>query len=390
MLKLGRILINKMKKVRSIFCQNKKFRNNYFYYSATSLEFYLTCCSDYKCNADKKNSNWLFHIAEAPVIVDESAKPVEEVKKPKPALGNWVTVAGESSPPRRRDDNSPPRRRAEDNSPPRRRAEDASPPRRRAEDVSPPRRRAEDASPPRRRAEDASPPRRQTEDASPPRRANTDTNRKRSAASVIEEEGPTKKRRMLDGGKAGLLTDEDVVREEEAYRAAQEAKFKNRDLSELGKGAQTVYRDSKGRRLDTLVAAMKQQQGELMESEEANMEWGVGRVDVKKREEDERRKREEADAPYKGKSMQDNELNNDWKQEDRWGDPMAKFRAKGDKKEKKKEYQGWWPPNRFNLAPGYRWDGIDRSNGFEKNYFLHQNSKKAMQDVAYRFLSEDM
>jgi len=327
---------------------------------------------------------------EAPVIVEEPTQSVIEVKKPKPAFGSWVTVAGDKSPPRR-ENSSPPRRRTEDSSPPRRKTEDSSPPRRKTEDSSPPRRKTEDSSPPRRRTEDSSPPRRNmTEDSSPPRRTSTDTTRKRSAASVIDDEGPVKKRRMLDGGKAGLLTDEDVAHEEEAYRAAQEAKFKNRDLGELGKGAQTVYRDSKGRRLDTLVAAMKQQQGELFDTEEANMEWGVGRVDVKKREEEERRKREQADAPYQGKSLQDAELNANWRQEDRWGDPMAKFRAKNDKKEKKKEYQGWWPPNRFNLAPGYRWDGVDRSNGFEKNYFLHQNSKKALQDVAYRFLSEDM
>ena len=80
---------------------------------------------------------------------------------------------------------------------------------------------------------------------------------------------------------------------------------------------------------------------------------------------------------------------------ERSDDPMAKYLSK---KKALKTGQPTRPisrgpadrPNRFGILPGYRWDGVDRSNGFEKKYFETLNKGIAIQEDAYKWSVSDM
>lgn len=76
-------------------------------------------------------------------------------------------------------------------------------------------------------------------------------------------------------------------------------------------------------------------------------------------------------------------------------DPMLEyFREKNREKQglasSKPVYKGHYPPNRYNIRPGHRWDGVDRSNGHEKKLLERQASLKANEEESYRNATRDM
>ena len=178
------------------------------------------------------------------------------------------------------------------------------------------------------------------------------------------------------------------------------SKREREEEDEGGREEETVYRDRKGRKLDMLNAYVQQQEGKILEKE-VKYEWGTGTV--QKQTEKERREEEEREKskPF-ARSRDDVELDKLYREQIHFGDPMAELARKKQKKKKGKKskskrevekpaYRGPPPPpNRFNIPPGYRWDGVDRSNKFEEVYFKSLAERSATREIAYKWSVEDM
>ncbi|CAG8547237.1 3230_t:CDS:2, partial [Cetraspora pellucida] len=204
----------------------------------------------------------------------------------------------------------------------------------------------------------------------------------------VEDHSPKRKKRrthssdkrMASGLNVGLQTADEVKKDLE--RIEKETKDRlNMDPSRSGRDAETVYRDKHGKKID--IAAQRAEERRRIEEEEKYMKWGT-EEQISKEEE----MRNKPLAIYKDNK----ELNEELKSKERWNDPAALFLSKKSKKKEpsRPKYQGPPPPpNRFNIPPGYRWDGIDRSNGFERAYFEKRNARSAMTSEAYSWSVED-
>ncbi|KAL7642993.1 UNVERIFIED_CONTAM: hypothetical protein RMT77_006282 [Armadillidium vulgare] len=355
----------------------------------------------------------------------------------------------DTSPPRRKrhgSDTSPPRRKRHDSdtSPPRRKRHDSdtSPPRRKRHDsdTSPPRRKRHDSdtSPPRRKKHntDSSPPRRKRHDsdASPPRKRKDDSDDigKKNEPSKLHHdkrypfEKSAHQGRKHDFSLPSLLNKkqsavsdsslershdfESTSRRIEKYDSdtsqIQNERFKKRNHANECENDSSLSSFSKRKGNEHLKAtSFKKIKGkihkELSEEEkvlakkleEKYQKWNKGIVQDEKRKEAINYTVKEMGKSF-ARAADDEDMNRTLKGVMRQEDPMLEYMTKKNIKENpqplKPRYKGSFPPNRFNIAPGYRWDGVDRSSGYEKEWFTKQSSKRAIEDESYKWSTEDM
>lgn len=276
---------------------------------------------------------------------------------------------------------------------------------------------------------DAAPPRRASTrhdsdsdgDAAPRRRGRANdadnapapTTASVSASALDSGLAPPPKRAFASSGHAaGLQSGAEFRKNEQRLQAEKKALSVGLDDSKNGKNAETVYRDRKGKKLDMLNEFMRQQaieEGKAVRLEKATYDWGKGTVQ-KESALDAKRELEILAAEPFARMADDPRMEALKKNEIRDGDPMAEYFAKKQREEEEVQgvdsrsgqgnsvararrpvYKGPAPPpNRFNILPGYRWDGNDRGNQWESKILKAANYRASLRGDRDQWSMQDM
>ena len=236
------------------------------------------------------------------------------------------------------------------------------------------------------------------------------------APAIVEDAGAG---RMSSGARAGLQTAADTEamvleaqrRKDIEMKAAKLNKKKNKDQPDQAE--ETVYRDATGRRIDVSMKRAEARAAELEKLRQERKEKEDAMGEVQKREKEERKEKlEEAKFLTVARHADDEEMNEELKGVIRWDDPMAAYMMKKQEEEgggggratgrsvtegdggggrgaRRKVYQGAAPPNRYGITPGWRWDGVDRSNGFEKEWFQARGRKARNENLDYQWQMDE-
>ncbi|CAM6101535.1 unnamed protein product [Calypogeia fissa] len=252
-----------------------------------------------------------------------------------------------------------------------------------------------------------------SKDLSPPRNPQNLTSTKQNRSQDLSPPRKKGNARMSDGTFAGLKSEKEVVSEAERKRAAEAKMLSELDPSLSGRGAKTVFRDKRGKRLEGLEEMLRQQRGEVKPAEQP-LEWGKGLAQKKVAEANFAELEAEKSRPF-ARYRDDAELDKSLKERLRWGDPMAhlvkqkngepvledlgareEMKASGFIVPQEIPKHSWLkrgiapPPNRYDIRPGRHWDGVDRSTGHEQGLFKSKNEKKARDLEAYLWSVSDM
>ncbi|CAF4944538.1 unnamed protein product [Pieris macdunnoughi] len=238
---------------------------------------------------------------------------------------------------------------------------------------------------------DLSPPRKNKKnndsDISPPRRG------KRKDYQNSPPPSNKKMAKTLEGKMAGLQDAKQLRQENESFRQRENEAYSKLTDDVSGRNAKAVSRKSK-RENSEERKKQKEKAERQKELDEKYKKWSRGLKQIEAQEEKVQEYIKEAAKPL-ARYKDDRDLEGRLKDVERAGDPMLNYirdrkRERGELAPAKPAYKGNFPPNRFNIPPGYRWDGVDRSNGYEKKFFDQQSKKKALEEDAYKWSTEDL
>lgn len=213
---------------------------------------------------------------------------------------------------------------------------------------------------------------------------------------VIETDANVAK--MSDGTHAGLQSAAAVSAQ--LKRRAREEREDFERTRKSAKEEETVYRDATGRRIDVSMRRAEARKAAAAAEEKERLAKEALKGDVQLEQAKLRREKlEDAKLMTFARGVDDEEMNREMKEKEVWNDPMAQFlsqktdaggaKGKGKSSKRRPVYAGAAPPNRYGIKPGYRWDGVDRSNGFEGERFKAINRRERNKDLDYSWQMDE-
>lgn len=211
-----------------------------------------------------------------------------------------------------------------------------------------------------------------------------------AAPEMVDTEGLL---RMASGAKAGLQTAEEVSAAMKKKEAEERRKAEEVAKETGGATQETIYRDASGRIINIAKkraeAKQKAEEEERIKLEKEKAARGdVQNADAARR----KQQLQDAKGLKIARYADDTELNNELKERSQWNDPAMGFLKKkkaGRSITGKPLYKGAFQPNRYGIRPGHRWDGVDRANGFESQWFNSRNKKADNAKMEYQWQMDE-